>query len=376
MPYIGTMMTTNGRLDNPILRWYLNDLGASAPLEASEELELALRMRKAREKLVQLVNRLPDSCRDQILGDLEVIDLTADFPFETMEPLVTRLLDQAAVERDPAVIRLARRACAHWSDLGQIRSTFISRNLRLVVHIAKRFAKSGVPLADLIQEGNLGLIRALDRFSPERGAKFGTYAAMWIMQAIYRETALLNRVVRIPDYQLRRRQAMARSIDDLSTRLGRMPNIEEIALKMGVTEDKVTDTLCHSAAQVDLDEPQDGRDGLSLMEVLPDDDAKAPLAALETSELCELLGRSLDHLNLRQREVLRLRYGLGDDRPRTLQEIGLRLKVSRERVRQIEVEAMKILRVRLTRTRRATASRGAVRCSPPELKAACSGGAS
>lgn len=344
------MMKTIRRTDDALLQRYLKDLGTSVPLEPSAELELAQRMRQAREKLVEIMRALPTTCRDQILEVFGNVNLTPNLPFDRLEHLVTRLASRARAHPDEEVERLARQAMAHWFELKEIRSTFVHCNLRLVVHVAKKFANDGVPLLDLIQEGNIGLMRAVDRFDPRRGTRFGTCAVPWITQAICREGPGLNRVVRIPDYQDRRRRLIGHAISELTQEQGRQPTIREIATKAKLPTEKVLDALSHIAELVGLEESFDGVEGPSLLETLPDTQAAAPSENLVRKELLDRLPELLAAMSPLQREILRLRFGLDGEHPRTLQEIGDRVGLSKERVRQIEVDAMKRLRLRLSRS--------------------------
>ena len=343
------MMMNKQRTDDATLQRYLMDLGTSTPLEPGDEQQLGRRMRQARESLLETFKSLPGSCRNQILGEIGDLNLTPDLPFDTLDDLVERLDEMAATESDETVAALAGQARKHFSELGEIREKFISCNLRLVVHVAKRFTKHGAPLLDLIQEGNVGLMRAVDRFDPGRGARFSTYAVNWINQALLRESPDLNRIVKIPEYQDRRRQCLSSAIRELTHRLGRKPNLWEIAEEAGLSMDKVTDALTHNLESVDLEEPFDGEDGPSLMDILPDEDARAPFEEVATRYLVDRLDKSLAALLPRHREVIRLRYGMDEDRPYTLREIGKRLHVSAERIRQIEFEALNVLRNSITK---------------------------
>jgi RNA polymerase primary sigma factor len=350
-------MKTIQRTDDVLLQRYLQDLGTSVPLEPSAELELAHRMRQAREKLAEIMRALPTACRDQILGVFENVNLIQDLPFGRLERLVTRLTSRAETHPDREVKHLARQALVHWFELKEIRSTFLHCNLRLVVHVAKRFANNGVPLLDLIQEGNVGLMRAVDRFDPRRGAKFGTCAVPWITQAICREAPGLSRVVRIPDYQARRRRRIARAISELKQELGRQPTIPEIATRAKLPPRKVLDALSHITEHVDLEEPSNGGDGPSLLETLPDTGAAAPSEHLIRQDLLERLPELLATMNPRQREILRLRFGLDEEHPHTLKQIGERMGLSKERVRQIEIEATECLRLRLSKLQQGASRR-------------------
>jgi RNA polymerase sigma factor (sigma-70 family) len=331
-----------------LLQRYLHDLEASEPLKPAEELDLAHRMRRARERLIKIAGSLPADCRNAVLGRVRPDELTPDLPYARLERLVNRLMKAAAKRRNTELDRLAHLALENWSELEQSRSTFVSRNLRLVVHIAKRYTRHGVPLLDLIQEANVGLMRAVDKFDPRHGTRFVTYAPFWIMQAIGRESAALSRVVHVPDYQAKRRQRLARAIGDLKQQHGRMPTIGEIAARTGLSVDKVRDSLEVMGEDVDLDEPADGAEGPTLMETLVDGEASSLLEKLADSELLDRLKDALATLDPRQRAILSMHYGLNEGDPSTLQQIGEKMNVTRERVRQVEVEAIQALRTMLS----------------------------
>jgi RNA polymerase sigma factor (sigma-70 family) len=357
------MRTRKERSTDPLLQRYLHDLESSTPLEPEEEIDLALRMRQARERLVGLAGSLPEEGRDAILGRLRTEELTPDLPYDRLEILVNRLVRVAMTRRSGDLDRLAHVALSHWTDLEAARATFVSRNLRLVVHIAKRYAKHGVPLLDLIQEANVGLLRAVDKFDPRHGTRFVTYAPFWIMQAIGREIALLSRVVHVPDYQAKRRQRLARVIGDLKQKHGRMPSDREIAARSRMSLDQIHDSLRLSAEEIDLEDPVDGDDGQTVLETLADGEAGDLLERISNRELLDRLREALHTLNPRQRAILSMHYGLNEKDPRTLQQIGEQMQVTRERVRQVEMEALQALRTVLADGRRPRMARpdGALR---------------
>ena len=339
------MMMTNPRTDDVTLRRYLRDLGTSTPLTPDAELELGRQMRQARRDLLEVFNAIPARHRNRILGDLEDGDLTLYVAFEKIDATVSRLVDAAANLIDEQLLRLAHRALTLRNELHEIRSTFIKRNLRLVVHLAKRFTRSGVPILDLVQEGNLGLMRAVDRFDPDRGTRFSTCAVVWILQSLSRESPAIGQVVRLPEYQARRRTRLTRTIGILSQALGRRPNMAEIATHAGIDEDKVADALSRVSELVGLEQPLDDDEGPTILDTVPDQSAFAD--ALVGRELSEQMRAAFVTLSPREREVLSLRYGLKDEQPLRLREIGERMGICKERVRQIEAEALKTIRRRM-----------------------------
>ncbi len=238
----------------------------------------------------------------------------------------------------------ARRAIA---KRDAARRRIAVHNLKLVVTVARRFRKLGVPFLDLIQEGNLGLLRAVDKFDYRRGFKFSTYAVWWIEQSVIRAIQNQSRTVRVPghmyDLQLRYRRA-ERAIRRLEMC---EPNRMQLAKELGISAEAVDDVTATMIPIRPIHAPlgmASGPEAVSLEEILPDPDAGDPLEGVGLSELKQELGVALRALSVRERQVLAWRFGLGDDAPQTLEAIGRRLGLSRERVRQVEAEALKKMR--------------------------------
>ena len=282
----------DSNLDDPV-RMYLREIGRVPLLSAYEEIALAKRMERGKRERVK--------------------------PFATQH--LSIILDAEEAQRQ-----------------------LTEANLRLVVSVAKKYIGRGMSLLDLIQEGNIGLIRAVEKFDYTKGFKFSTYATWWIRQAITRAIADQARTIRIPVHMVETINRLIRTSRRLLQELGREPTAEEIAAEMQISPEKVREIIKVSQEPVSLETPIGEEDDSHLGDFIEDHGALAPAEAASHQLLREQVKDALGSLTQREQEVLRLRFGLDDGRSRTLEEVGKEFKVTRERIRQIEAKALRKLR--------------------------------
>lgn len=275
--------------------------------------------------------------------DMESIDLSVPDGVGTEDPVRMYLKEIGKVPllSGEEEIELAKRI-----ELGDelAKKKLAEANLRLVVSIAKRYVGRGMQFLDLIQEGNLGLIKAVEKFDYRKGYKFSTYATWWVRQAITRAIADQARTIRIPVHMVETINRLVRTQRQLTQQLGREPSPEEIAKVMEVPVERVREIQKISQDPVPLETPIGEEEDSHLGDFIPDDHVEAPVDAAEFTLLHEQLMEVLDTLTEREQKVLKLRFGLVDGRPRTLEEVGREFNVTRERIRQIEAKALRKLR--------------------------------
>ncbi|ANE04197.1 sigma-70 family RNA polymerase sigma factor [Corynebacterium crudilactis] len=294
---------TNDNPSQDLVRVYLNGIGKTALLTAEDEVELA-----------QTIE----------------VGLYAEHLLKDSDTPLTR-----AMKRDLKVLV---------KDGKKARSHLLEANLRLVVSLAKRYTGRGMPLLDLIQEGNLGLIRAMEKFDYSKGFKFSTYATWWIRQAITRGMADQSRTIRLPVHLVEQVNKLSRIKREMYQHLGREATNEELAEESGIEESKIEMLLRQSRDPVSLDMPVGADEEAPLGDFIEDSEATDAESAVVASMRHSDIRAVLSTLEPREQDVIRLRYGLDDGVPRTLDQIGRRFGLSRERVRQIEREVMSKLR--------------------------------
>jgi RNA polymerase primary sigma factor len=291
------------------VRMYLREIGRVPLLTAQGEVALAIRIKAGAEASEQLA------------------DIEAAGTPEKLTAAEARNLQELADDGDEA------------------KSALIQANLRLVVSIAKRYVGRGMQLLDLVQEGNMGLMRAVEKFDHTKGFKFSTYATWWIRQAITRSIADQARTIRIPVHMVESINKVHRVQRQIVQELEREPTVEELAERVGLTPERVREIQRISLDPLSLDSPVGEEDDSFLGDFIKDDDADEPLDVATRQMLQDAVNEVLDELNEREREVVRMRFGLGDNtEARTLEEVGREFGVTRERIRQIESKTLAKLR--------------------------------
>ncbi|MGH2707372.1 MAG: RNA polymerase sigma factor RpoD [Actinomycetota bacterium] len=309
---------------NDPVRMYLKEIGKVPLLAAEQEVDLAMRIESGL--------MATDSLQEPSSFDIEeVIELAGRSNLE--------------VDPEELVVDKAREICRRieWDGI-QAKRKLVEANLRLVVSIAKRYVGRGMLFLDLIQEGNLGLIRAVEKFDYKKGFKFSTYATWWIRQAITRAIADQARTIRIPVHMVETINKLVRVQRQLLQDLGREPLPEEMAEQMEMTPEKVREILKVSQEPVSLETPIGEEEDSHLGDFIEDSDAVVPLDAASFILLQEQLEAVLHTLSEREKKVIQLRFGLQDGMPRTLEEVGREFGVTRERIRQIESKTLSKLR--------------------------------
>jgi len=326
-----------------ILPIYLREMGSTPLIDERQEVSLARELQDARLGMAKVAQKIPVAARSHLLGtDIAGPKRGREWPLDDMELFFHRLVRyQRELPSDKKVATLARQAKELKRHVDHARDALILANLRLVVHIAKKYLNHGISFMDLIQEGNIGLMKAVEKFEYERGNKFSTYAYWWIKQAIERAIADKARVIRIPVHVNEKIKKISRVSRELAETLGRKPTPPEIARKLRMPISKVEEILSVVQDPQALEDMSGDDDSPSLLRFVADPNAPCPLERTVDRELREKVEATLKVLSSREEEIIRLRFGIGREMPYTLEEIGRVMGLSRERVRQIEATALK-----------------------------------
>ncbi|MCT0251043.1 RNA polymerase sigma factor, RpoD/SigA family [Synechococcus sp. CS-197] len=341
---------------NDLLRLYLQDIGRVDLLTSEEEVTLSRQVQQRERLLVQERDLSTRIAAIRVLLDLEELQQreanhishwptrqewarAAEMPLVELNRVLNEGYTLWAEESGLEAKELQRRL----REGRRARDRMIQANLRLVVAVAKKYQQRGMELLDLVQEGTLGLERAVEKFDPTRGFRFSTYAYWWIRQGTTRAIATQSRTIRLPVHITEKLNRIKRVQQEIASEQGRLASVSDLAKELGVSEDTVRQTLARVPRSVSL-ETRVGKDQDTQLGDLLEDGHATPEQTLTRDALHDDLEHLLDELNPREAEVIRSRFGLEDDTPRTLAEIGEAMALSRERVRQIETRALLKLR--------------------------------
>lgn len=319
------------------IRAYLHEIGKIPLLNAEEEVILAKRIEAGELRKFELIEEMAKDTDNQVYKDGAKAIKDQERDIATRDDIV-EAARQELMTKDRKKIDMVIRQGEEAKEL------LTTANLRLVVSIAKNYLKRGLDLLDLIQEGNLGLMRAVEKFEYRKGFKFSTYATWWIRQAITRAIADQARTIRVPVHMIETINKMSKVASELATKLGRRPKPEEVAKEMDIDVEKVHEIMRIAQKPQPLETPIGEEKENKLIDIIPDEFSQSPSEMATWSYLRKQITGILGQLTDRERKVLELRFGLRDGVSRTLEEVGREFKVTRERIRQIEAKALKRLK--------------------------------
>jgi RNA polymerase primary sigma factor len=329
-----------------------------APLVASDMIRPEAALYEENEELVPDTAETENNSGTVDLSGIEVDDVLRMYLREAAQTPLLTAAEEVELARRIEMCRVAYEELSHGNlsthrqkelqriiEEGRIaREHLIRANTRLVISVARRYIGHGLPITDLIQEGNIGLMRAIRNYDYRRGFKFSTYATWWIRQAISRALADQSRTIRLPAYISDQIGRMRRTQMEMQQRLGRTPTNEELAAAMEMPLARIEQMIESNAQPVSLEAPVSEEEEAELGDLLEDINAPNPEEAVEDTMETEEVRRRMEELPEREREIIRLRFGLGEEEPLTLAEIGERLGITRERARQLEIQAIERLR--------------------------------
>lgn len=363
--------TTCGERGRTLVQQYFHSLGDIRVLTRDQETALSRRLDEGRKCICEIVKSLPLYSRVEASLDVpqeekpaKALEVCLDILEGIMEKIARADKAEGVTASDAAVreahceYRLAGSKIkidigelkVKWGmitraseSVAEAKNELITRNLRLVINVAKHYVGRGLPLLDLVQEGNIGLMKAVDRFKYEMGFKFSTYATWWIRQAISRALIDQSKTIRVPVHIMEFYNRISRATAQLMQEQGKEPGAREIAKKMGISARKVEEVIKAVQTPVALQTPI-GDENSDLEDFISDGSTPSPDVDVEKKEISRHVLKILKTLSHREERVLRMRFGIGVDRDHTLEEVGKRLSITRERVRQIEVQAMRKLK--------------------------------